>query len=74
MEEIKGIGRNYTKETLQFLNISRGSIYEVETQVFLAFDLGYIAHEQLDKVLLKIEECRRLLHGFINYFKNKTIS
>ena len=70
----EGIGRNFSRETLQFLHISRGSVYEVETQVYLAFDLGYISQEQLDKVLLKIEECRRLLHGFINFYKNKTTS
>lgn len=68
----EGIGRNSNKETLQFLHFSRGSIYEVETQVYLAFDLGYITQDHLNKILLKIEECRRLLHGFINYHKNKT--
>jgi len=70
----EGIGRNFNKETLQFLHFSRGSIYEVETQVYLAFDLGYITQEQLNNILLKIEECRRLLHGFISYYKNKTIT
>ena len=70
----EGIGRNSNKETLQFLHFSRGSIYEVETQVYLAFDLGYITQDHLNNILLKIEECRRLLHGFINYHKNKTIT
>lgn len=68
----EGIGRNFPKETLQFLHISRGSIYEVETQVYLAFDLGYINKDQLNSVLLKIEECRRLLNGLLNYYKNKS--
>jgi four helix bundle protein len=27
----EGIGRNYKKDTIQFLHISRGSLYEVET-------------------------------------------
>ena len=70
----EGIGRNFNKETLQFLHFSRGSIYEVETQVYLALDLGYNTQEQLNNILLKIEECRRLLHGFISYYKNKTIT
>lgn len=70
----EGIGRNFSKETLQFLHISKGSVYELETQVYLAFDLGYITQDQLNDMLLKIEECRRLLHGFINYYENKSSS
>jgi len=27
----EGIGRNYKKDTIQFLHISRGSLYELET-------------------------------------------
>jgi len=70
----EGIGRNSNKETLQFLHISRGSVYEVETQIYLAFDLGYISVEQLNDILRTIEECRKILHGFISYYKNKTTS
>ena len=29
----EGIGRQYKKDTLQFLHISRGSIYELETLI-----------------------------------------
>ena len=34
----EGCGRNTSKDTLQFLFISRGSVFELETQVFLCFD------------------------------------
>ena len=30
----EGYGRNHTKDTLQFLFIARGSLYELETQLF----------------------------------------
>lgn len=29
----EGMGRNYKKDTIQFLHISRGSVYELETFV-----------------------------------------
>ena len=29
----EGIGRNHTKDSLQFFYISRGSLYEMETQL-----------------------------------------
>ena len=68
----EGIGRNYDKETLQFLHIAKGSLYEVETQIYLAYDLNYVNLEILNDSLTKIEECRKLLIGLINYYKKKT--
>ena len=37
----EGNGRRTTNDTLQFLYISRGSIFELETQIYLALDLKY---------------------------------
>ena len=44
----EGLGRQSIKETIHFLCISKGSIYELETQLFLAFDLDYISKEKLN--------------------------
>lgn len=67
----EGLGRQSDKETIHFLYISKGSLYELETQLFLAFDLEYIAKEQLESILEKVTTCKKLLNGFINYFKSK---
>jgi four helix bundle protein len=69
----EGIGRNSPKETIQFLSISRGSIFELETQVYISYDQEFTnaAHFQS---LLQIEECKKLLNGFINYFKQKNLN
>lgn len=69
----EGYGRQFKKETLQFLHISRGSLYELETQIYIAHDLSFINEEKLNKLLADLEECRRLLSGLINYFE-KNIS
>ncbi len=37
----EGLGRQSNKETIHFLFIARGSMYELETQLYLAFDLIY---------------------------------
>lgn len=66
----EGCGRQYKKETLQFLHIARGSLYELETQLYLAFDLSYITEEEQETLLSKIEECRKLLAGLINYYES----
>jgi len=69
----EGYGQQFKKETVQFLHISRGSLYELETQMYIAYDLSFISEEKLNKLLADLEECRRLLSGLINYFE-KNIS
>lgn len=66
----EGLGRRTTKDTLQFLHISRGSLYELETQFYLAFDQNYLTVTDLYELLEQILICKKLLNGFINYFKN----
>ncbi len=68
----EGYGRQFRKETLQFLHIFRGSLYELETQMYIAFDLSNVNEEKLKKLLSDLEECRRLLSGLINYFEKNT--
>lgn len=65
----EGCGRRSDKETAQFLYISRGSLFELETQVYLSNDLGYITEEELKKLLEQIVICKKLLSGFIKYLK-----
>jgi four helix bundle protein len=66
----EGCGRNHHKDSLQFFFIARGSIYELETQLYLALDLYYIDDIIFSEVLLQIEMVRKLLHGFIKYFES----
>ena len=68
----EGRGRQHTKETIQFLNISRGSLYELETQLYISKDLKFINEEQLNTSLQQIESLGKLINGFIR-FKNLTI-
>ncbi len=64
-------GRSHTKETLQFLYIARGSLYELETQIYLAYDQKYVLESDLNTSITKITECKKLLNGFINYYSKK---
>ncbi len=65
----EGCGRNTPRGTLAFLYISRGSIFELETQLYLACDLDYISQQTFDRVIIDIQNCKKLLNGFINYYK-----
>ena len=64
----EGAARSSDKEFIQFLYISLGSISELETQLLLSRDLGFIG--TLD-ILPKIELTKKKLLGLIKYLKNK---
>jgi len=66
----EGCGRNHFKDSIQLFFIARGSLYEVETQMIIAFDLSYLSKEDLALTQTKIKSCKRLLNGFINYYQN----
>ncbi|MBK6634080.1 MAG: four helix bundle protein [Chitinophagaceae bacterium] len=42
----EGLGRQYKKDTLQFLNISRGSLYELETLLNIAVMVEIISEKK----------------------------
>ncbi|KKK48414.1 hypothetical protein LCGC14_3145350 [marine sediment metagenome] len=64
-EIAEGYGRNSRKEYVRFLTIARGSLYEVETQLILANDLGYLIGEQVENLMQRAETCSRILNGLI---------
>jgi four helix bundle protein len=69
----EGVGRNTTKDSLQFFYVSRGSLYELETQLYLCFDLNFISESQLKTILEQILVVKKLLAGFINHHKKKLL-
>ncbi|WP_407403581.1 four helix bundle protein [Chryseobacterium sp.] len=38
----EGCGRQSSKETIHFLYIEKGSLFELETQIYIALDQNYI--------------------------------
>lgn len=66
----EGCGRRTSKDTLQFLYISRGSLFELETQLYLSLDQHYISEILFEELSKQILVCKKLINGFINYYKN----
>jgi four helix bundle protein len=61
-------GRRSYKERLRFLYFARGSLFEVETQCYLALDRNYIESEKFKIIYEQLQSCKRLLNGFINHY------
>lgn len=66
----EGCGRQHSPDTIRFLFIARGSLFELETQLYLAHDLAYLSPEQLHSALAQLTECKKLLQGFIRYYRS----
>ncbi len=67
----EGIGRQYKKDTLQFLYISRGSVYELETQLIIAHELDILSQENFNNVTNNMIKTLSVLNGLINYIQQK---
>lgn len=63
----EGAGRGYKKEFLRFILIALGSLNELESQLFIAKNLGYIKDKEFGELFIKIKEVGNLLSGFRNY-------
>jgi four helix bundle protein len=67
----EGQARNSKKEFLYFLNVCMGSLAEIETQLIIAREIGYVSEEMQDQFLLLTDELTRMLKGLMNHLKDK---
>ena len=62
----EGYGRQYRTEYIRFLNIARGSCYEVETQIILCMDLGFLDEKQTRDAMRLLDEIGKIGSAMIN--------
>jgi four helix bundle protein len=66
----EGYGRNTDKLFSHFLDIARGSLFEIETQLIIAKELGFITNLELFQELLnQIEEESKMINAFSKTLK-----
>jgi len=61
----EGQARLSTGEFKQFLGNARGSLMEVETQILIARDLGYLENDRSETLLASAREVGRILNGLL---------
>jgi len=57
------------KDFARFLRTSRGSLYELETQVLLSQRVGVLNPNGTQTLLMLLDECSRVLNGLLATLK-----
>jgi four helix bundle protein len=65
----EGKGRFSDRELSQILSVARRSVFEIETQVAIVLELGYLNKPQVQELLNRCAEVGRLLNGLIKAFR-----
>ena len=65
----EGTVKHSDKETLRFLDIALGSLAELDTQMIISENLGYIT--DYSKIALQISKVNALLNGLINFYNKQ---
>lgn len=61
----EGYGRKSPGELNRFLNISMGSLFEIQTQIEIANKLGFISNDSFTKLFDHSREIERMVSSFI---------
>jgi four helix bundle protein len=67
----EGAARNHDKEFIQFLYVSLGSVSEIDTQLIISKNIGFITENIFVNLEKKLDLIKVELLGLIKYLKNK---
>ncbi|HLX83873.1 MAG TPA: four helix bundle protein [Terriglobales bacterium] len=67
----EGQARFSQKEFHHFLSMARGSLVEIETQILIAKELGYLQPGKSEALLDSAEELGKILNGLIGSIKDR---
>lgn len=67
----EGNDRTSNKDALNFLRIARGSLAELETQLWIAHDVGWLDSSTYLQLCEKRDEVERMLGGLIRTRQNR---
>ena len=69
----EGCGRRTSKDFVQFLHNAIGSIKEVECQIFIAKDLGYLMDDGFDEIMEELDKLGKKLNLLIKHVEMEGI-
>jgi len=67
----EGFSRRSNREFIQFLFIAKGSVAEVQSQLYTALDQGYVSQETFSAIYERLEVIARKTSRLITYLKER---
>jgi four helix bundle protein len=67
----EGADRASTKDFIRFLNMSLGSLAELETQMLLSKDLTFISEHKTSEIVMQITRIRKMIVSLKKALANK---
>lgn len=65
----EGFGRGGNRQFLQFLSYARASAFEVQSHLYVAYDVGYLDEDPFEALLSQCSEIVGLISGLMRYLK-----
>lgn len=66
----EGFGRRQTGDYVRFLNITYGSLCELDTQLEISVNLNYLPNAEFEILHIQVRELERMLASLIHKLKN----
>lgn len=67
----EGYGRGSDAEIIRFINISTGSLFELQTQLEIAFNIEYLSQEEYKKLYQDSRELEIMMISFTKNIKKR---
>ena len=67
----EGMEKNYQKEKIRFFEISKSSVAELITQIYIGIEIDYIERKIGLKWINDLDEISKMLSGLSKYHKGK---
>lgn len=67
----EGAARKSDKEFLQFLSIAQGSASEVETEILIAYRLGFLEKQNYEILFRSLNDIGQMITGLSKHLKQK---
>lgn len=66
----EGFSRQSYKEKVQFYSIAQGSVTELQNQLLVARDVGFIGREKFQEIALQSVTVHKIINGLIKSSRN----
>ena len=70
---VEGSGKRTSKAYISYLDHSVGSVREVGEELSIAFDLGFISEEEMNRYVAETRRIDRMLGKYIDYVRKKDV-